>query len=87
MGVPKTTQTSYMDGSVQATQGTGGLHKYPPYVFFFIFLTDTKLFPAISQQSLKMNVAFKTNKKGVGMGLLEYILLCLVLPACCHLRV
>ena len=76
-----------MDGSVQATQGIGGPHKYLPYVFFFIFLTDTKLFPAISQQSLKINVAFKRNKKGVGMGLLEYILLCPVVPAHCHLCV
>ena len=51
-----------MDGSVQATQDVGGLHKYPPYVFF-IFLTDTKLFPAILQQSLKINVAFKISKE------------------------
>ena len=27
MAVPKTTQTRYMAGSVQATQGMGGLHK------------------------------------------------------------
>jgi len=26
MAVPKTTQTRYMDGSVQATQGIGWLH-------------------------------------------------------------
>ena len=47
MAVPKTTQTRYMDGSVQrTTQVTPSLHLF----FFFVFCT--KMFPVISQQSL-----------------------------------
>ena len=47
MAVPKTTQTRYMDGSVQrTTQVTPSLH------LFFIFVFCTKMFPVISQQSL-----------------------------------
>ena len=47
MTVPKTTQTRYMDGSVQrTTQVTPSLH------LFFIFVFCTKMFPVISQQSL-----------------------------------
>ena len=47
MAVPKTTQTRYMDGSVQrTTQLTPSLH------LFFIFVFCTKMFPIISQQSL-----------------------------------
>ena len=47
MAVPKTTQTRYMDGSVQrTTQVTPSLH------LFFIFVFCTKTFPVISQQSL-----------------------------------
>ncbi len=89
MGVPKPHKLGSMDGSVQATQGIGGLHKYSPLclLFFFIFVTNTKLFPAISQQSLKINVPFKRNKKDIGMGLLEYMFLCPVPSAHCHPRV
>ena len=47
MAVPKTTETRYMDGSVQrTTQVTPSLH------LFFIFVFCTKVFPVISQQSL-----------------------------------
>ena len=47
MAVPKTTQTRYVDGSVQrTTQVTPSLH------LFFIFVFHTKMFPVISQQSL-----------------------------------
>ena len=45
--VPKTTQTRYMDSSVErTTQVTPSLHHF----FFFVFCT--KMFPVISQQSL-----------------------------------
>ena len=47
MAVPKTTQTRYMEGSVQrTTQVTPSLH------LFFIFVFCTKMFPVILQQSL-----------------------------------
>ena len=63
MAVPKTTQTRYMDGSVQrTTQVTPSLH------LFFIFVFCTKMFPVISQQSLDTRSIQK--KKDVGMGLL-----------------
>ena len=46
-GSAKTTQTRYMDGSVQrTTQVTPSLHLF----FFFVFCT--KMFPVILQQSL-----------------------------------
>ena len=62
MAVPKTTQTRYMDGSVQrTTQVTPSLH------LFFIFVFHTKMFPVISQQSLDTR---SIQKKDVGMGLL-----------------
>ena len=62
MAVPKTTQTRYMDGSVQrTTQVTPFLH------LFFIFVFCTKMFPVISQQSLDTR---SIQKKDVGMGLL-----------------
>ena len=42
MAVLKTTQTRYVAGSVQATQGVGRLHKQPhPYILnFFIFVLE-----------------------------------------------
>ena len=46
--VPKTTQTRYMDGSVQATQRT--IQVIPSLHLFFVI--HTKLFSVFSQQSL-----------------------------------
>ena len=64
MAVPKTTETRYMDGSVQrTTQVTPSLH------LFFIFVFCTKMFPVISQQSLDTR-SIQKKKKDVGMGLL-----------------
>jgi len=62
MAVPKTTQTRYMDGSVQTTtQVTPSLHH------FFIFVFHTKRFPVVLQQSLDTR---SFQKNDVGMRLL-----------------
>ena len=62
--VPKTTQTRYMDGSVQATQRTTQVTPYL-HLFFFHFCYP---FPVISQQGL--DTCSIQKKKDVGMGLL-----------------
>ena len=62
MAVPKTMQTRYMDGSVQATQRTTQVT--PSLHFFFIFVISTKLFRVISQQSLDTH---SIQKKDVGV--------------------
>ena len=61
--VPKTTQTRYMDGSVQATQMTTQVTP-SLHVFFFHFCYP---FSVISQQGLD---TCSIQKKDVGMGLL-----------------
>ena len=75
-----------MDGSVQATQGIGGPHKYPPLHPFFIFPTNTKLFPVISRHAkLKDRRCIqKMQKNRCSDRLLVHILLCPVFPAHCH---
>ena len=46
MAVPKTTETTYRDGSVQARQVIKRLHKQPhPYIFLFFY--HMSMFPAI----------------------------------------
>ena len=62
MAVPKTAQTRYMDGSVQATQGIGA-KVTPSLHLFFIFVSSIKLFSTVSQQMFH-------SKNCVGMGLL-----------------
>ena len=60
MAVPKSTQTRYMDGSVQrTTQVTPSLH------LFFIFVFCTKMFPVISQQTLDTRSIKKRCRDGV----------------------
>ena len=60
MAVPQTTQTRYMDGSVQrTTQVIPSLHHF--------FVIRTKMFPVISQQSL--DTCSIKKKRDVGMGL------------------
>ena len=66
MAVPKTTETRFRDGSVQARQGIKGLHKQPyPYIFFFLphGIDVPKNSHSNSQNNFKQN-------KDVGMGLL-----------------
>ena len=87
MGVPKTTQTRFYGWQCAGNPGHRRTTQVLTLCLLFFSFTDTKLFPAISQQSLKINVAFKRNKKDIGMGLLEYMFLCPMLSAHCHPRV
>ena len=67
MAVPKTTQTRYMDGSVQrTTQVTPSLHH------FFIFVFCTKMFPVISQQSLDTRSIQKKKRCRLGTNVYLY---------------
>ena len=62
MAVPKTTQTRYMNGSVQrTTQVTPSLHLF----FFFVLDKDVS-----SNLTAKFRYMFFSKKKDVGMGLL-----------------